>query len=161
MMKRFIININFFFEHKHHTDTSLYLLSLALALSVHNKLKKSIAPGLRACPSRSCDGWVCGLGAVGASLVFGLVRGTGSFAVVLPSVVLVSRIQLVQRYRGNIALVWDSEWRKGWMGHHHLEDVRRPNSLWMIHQHRWCASVCISENVSHCKPGVVCDLRFE
>ncbi len=31
-----------------------------------------IAPGLRACPSRSCDGWVCGMGAVGASLVFGL-----------------------------------------------------------------------------------------
>jgi hypothetical protein len=35
-----------------------------------------------------------GLGAVGASLVFGLVRGAGAFAVVLPSVVLVSRIQL-------------------------------------------------------------------
>jgi hypothetical protein len=49
------------------------------------------------------DGWVCGLGAVGASLVFGLVRGTGAFAPVLPSVVLVSRIQLAQRYRGNIA----------------------------------------------------------
>ena len=29
-----------------------------------------IAPGLRACPSRSCDGWVCGLGTVVASLVF-------------------------------------------------------------------------------------------
>jgi hypothetical protein len=63
----------------------------------------TIAPGLRACPSRSCDGWVCGLGAVGASLVFGLVRGAGAFAGVLPSVVLVSRIQLAQRYRGNIA----------------------------------------------------------
>ncbi len=62
-----------------------------------------IAPGLRASPSRSCGGWVCGLGAVGASLVFGLVRGTGAFTVVLPSVVLVSRIQLAQRYRGNIA----------------------------------------------------------
>ncbi len=37
-----------------------------------------IAPGLRACPSRSCGGWVCGLGAVGASLVFGLVRGAGT-----------------------------------------------------------------------------------
>jgi hypothetical protein len=49
------------------------------------------------------DGWVCGLGAVGASLVFGLVRGAGAFAAVLPSVVLVSRIQLAQRYRGNIA----------------------------------------------------------
>ena len=62
-----------------------------------------IAPGLRACPSRSCGGWVCGLGAVGASLVFGLVRGAGPFAAVLPSVVLVSRIHLAQRYRGNIA----------------------------------------------------------
>jgi hypothetical protein len=46
---------------------------------------------------------VCGLGAVGASLVFGLVRGTGVFAEVFPSVVLVSRIQFAQRYRGNIA----------------------------------------------------------
>jgi len=48
-----------------------------------------IAPGLRACPSHLCDGWVCGLGAVGASLVFGLVRGAGAFAAVLPSFVLV------------------------------------------------------------------------
>ncbi len=31
------------------------------------------------------------------------VRGAGAFAAVLPSVVLVSRIQLAQRYRGNIA----------------------------------------------------------
>jgi hypothetical protein len=42
-----------------------------------------ITPGLRVCPSRSCDGWVCGLGVVGVSLVFGLVRGDGAFAVVL------------------------------------------------------------------------------
>jgi hypothetical protein len=62
-----------------------------------------IAPGLRACPSRSCGGWVCCLGVVGASLVFGLVRGSGAFVTVLPSVVLVSRIHLAQRYRGNIA----------------------------------------------------------
>ncbi len=60
-----------------------------------------IAPGLRACPSHSCDGWVCGLGAVGASLVFGLVRGAGAFAAVLPSFVLVSRMPFAQRYRGN------------------------------------------------------------
>ena len=51
-----------------------------------------IVPGLRACLSRSCDGWECGLGAVGASLVFGLVRGAGAFAAVLPSCVLVSRM---------------------------------------------------------------------
>jgi hypothetical protein len=31
------------------------------------------------------DGRVCGLGAVDTSLVFGLVRGTGSFTVVIPS----------------------------------------------------------------------------
>jgi hypothetical protein len=48
-----------------------------------------IDPGLRACPLRLCDGWVCGLGAVGASLVFGLVRGAGAFAAVLPLFALV------------------------------------------------------------------------
>ncbi len=46
---------------------------------------------------------MCGLGVVGASLVFGLVRGAGAFSAVLPSVVLVSRVQLAQRYRDNIA----------------------------------------------------------
>ena len=51
---------------------------------------------------------MCGLGAVGASLVFGLVRGAGAFAPVLPSVVLVSRIQLAQRYRDNIATSFNS-----------------------------------------------------
>ena len=48
------------------------------------------------------DGWVGGLGAVGASLIFGLVRGAGAFAVVLSTFVLVSRIHLAQRYRGNV-----------------------------------------------------------
>ena len=47
------------------------------------------------------DGRVCGLGAVGASLVFGLVRGAGAFAAVLPSFALVSRMPFAQRYRGN------------------------------------------------------------
>jgi hypothetical protein len=51
-----------------------------------------IVPGLCSCPSRSCDGWVCGLGTVGASLVFGLVRGSGAFSTVLPSFALVSRM---------------------------------------------------------------------
>ena len=58
-----------------------------------------IAPGLRACPSHSCDGWVCGLGAVGASLVFGSVRGAGAFAAVLPSFALVSRMSFTQYHR--------------------------------------------------------------
>ena len=51
-------------------------------------------------PSPSCDWRVCGLGAVGASLVFGLIRGAGAFPAVLPTFVLVSRLQLAQRYRG-------------------------------------------------------------
>jgi hypothetical protein len=59
-----------------------------------------IAPGLRACSSRSCDGWVCGLGTVSASLVFGLVRGTGDFATVLPSFVLVSNMSFAYHNRG-------------------------------------------------------------
>jgi hypothetical protein len=48
------------------------------------------------------DGWVGGLGAVGASSIFGLVRGAGAFAAVLPTFVLVSRTQLAERYRGNV-----------------------------------------------------------
>jgi hypothetical protein len=58
-----------------------------------------IAPGFRAYPSHSCDGWVCALGEVGVSLVFGLVRGCGVFGVVIPSFVLVSRMSFAQRYR--------------------------------------------------------------
>ena len=61
----------------------------------------AVASGSRARPSHSCDGWVCDLGAVGASSIFGLVRGAGAFAAVLPTFVLVSRIQPAQRYRGN------------------------------------------------------------
>jgi hypothetical protein len=59
-----------------------------------------LSAGLRTCPSRSCDGWVCGLGAVGVSLVFGLVRGTGAFAAVLPSFALVSGMSFAQHNRG-------------------------------------------------------------
>jgi hypothetical protein len=47
-----------------------------------------------------CDGWVCGSGEVNASLVFGLVRGTGAFSVVLPSFVLVSRLPFAQHNHG-------------------------------------------------------------
>ena len=63
----------------------------------------AVASGSRARPSHSCGGWVCNLGTVGASLTFGVVRGAGAFAAVLPTFVLVSGIQLAQRYRGNIA----------------------------------------------------------
>ena len=44
---------------------------------------------------------MCDLGVVDDSLMFGLVRGTGTFDVVLPTFVLVSRMQFAQRYRGN------------------------------------------------------------
>ena len=42
----------------------------------------TVASGSSARPSKSCDWRVCGLGAVVASLVFGLVRGAGAFAAV-------------------------------------------------------------------------------
>ena len=63
----------------------------------------AVTSGSRACPSHSCDDWVCYLGAVGTSLPFGVVRGAGAFAAVLPTFVLVSGIQLAQRYRVNVA----------------------------------------------------------
>jgi hypothetical protein len=44
---------------------------------------------------------VCDLGAVGASSIFGLVRRARAFAAVLPTFVLVSRMQLAQQYRDN------------------------------------------------------------
>jgi hypothetical protein len=62
---------------------------------------EAVASGSRALPSHSCDGWVCDLGAAGVSLIFGLIRGSGAFDEVLPTFVLVSRMQLAQQYRGN------------------------------------------------------------
>jgi hypothetical protein len=62
----------------------------------------AVVSGSRAHPSHSCDGWGCDVGPVDASSLFGLVRGTGTFAAVLPTFVLVSRIQFAQRYRGNV-----------------------------------------------------------
>jgi hypothetical protein len=41
------------------------------------------------------------MGADGASSIFGLVRRAGTFTVVLPTFVLVSRIQFAQQYHGN------------------------------------------------------------
>ncbi len=61
----------------------------------------AVDSGSRARPSHSCDGWVCDLGAVVTSSIFGLVRGTGTFTVVCPTFVLVSRMKLVEQYRGN------------------------------------------------------------
>jgi hypothetical protein len=75
---------------------------LAFASSIHNKRPQHSVffTRSRARPSHSCGGWVCDLGAVGVSSIFGLVRGSSPFAPVLPTLVLVSRIQLAQRYRG-------------------------------------------------------------
>jgi hypothetical protein len=39
------------------------------------------------------------LGVVVTSSIFGLVRGSGAFAPVLPTFVLVSRMQFAQQYR--------------------------------------------------------------
>ncbi len=49
----------------------------------------------------SCDGWVCDLGKVGVSSIFGLIRGVGAFDPVLPTFVLVSRMYLEEQYRDN------------------------------------------------------------
>jgi hypothetical protein len=46
------------------------------------------------------DGCVCGLGPVGSSPIFGLVRRSGTFAVVFPTFVLVSRF-VTEQYRVN------------------------------------------------------------
>jgi hypothetical protein len=52
----------------------------------------SFVSGSRVHLSYSCDGWVCDLGVVDVSSIFGLVRGSGTFVWVLPTFVLVSRI---------------------------------------------------------------------
>jgi hypothetical protein len=54
----------------------------------------AVASGSRTRPSYSCDGWVCDLGAVGDSPIFGLIRRDGAFVAVLPTFVLVSRMKL-------------------------------------------------------------------
>ncbi len=63
------------------------------------KKRRTGKTGSRARPSHSCDGWVCDLDAVGASSIFGLVRGAGAFAEVIPTFVLVSRKYLEKQYR--------------------------------------------------------------
>ena len=70
-------------------DTLTRVSSFRVVLGVGETV---IVPGLRTSPSHSCDGWVCGLGVVGVSSIFGLVRGAGAFAAMLPTFVLVSRM---------------------------------------------------------------------
>jgi hypothetical protein len=56
---------------------------------------------------------VCGLGTVGDSLVFGLVRGAGAFAAVLPSFVSVSNMSFAQHNRGfSTSFSAASSWRR-------------------------------------------------
>ena len=64
-----------------------------------------IASGSRVRPTHSRDGWVCDLGTVGVSSIFGWVRGTGTFTVVLGTFVLVSIMHLAQQYRDNVHLL--------------------------------------------------------
>ena len=64
------------------TRTSGFRVGLGVGRSL-------FASGSHTRPSHSCDGWVCDLDAVGASLIFGLIRGTGSFTEVFPTVVSV------------------------------------------------------------------------
>jgi hypothetical protein len=61
-----------------------------------------ISSGSHTHPSHSCDGWVGDLGVVDTSSIFGLVRGSGDFTVVLPTFFLVSRMQLTEQYRDNV-----------------------------------------------------------
>ena len=83
----------FFFQ-----DHPVFRVGLGVGLGVGGV---NVSSGSRPHPSHSCDVCVCDLGVVVVSLIFGLVRGTGSFGVVLPTFVLVSRIQFVERYRVN------------------------------------------------------------
>jgi hypothetical protein len=53
-----------------------------------------IASGSRTRPTHSCDRWVFDLGVVVPSSIFGCVRGTGAFVVVLPTFVSVSRMHV-------------------------------------------------------------------
>ena len=59
-----------------------------------------IASGSRTRPSYSCDGWVCDLGVVGVPLIFGLSRGSGTFAGGLLTFTLASGFQLAQHNCG-------------------------------------------------------------
>ncbi len=63
-----------------------------------DKLRSVFGTGF--CVKNKIDGWVCGLSAVGASLVFGLVRGAGAFAAVLPSFALVPKMPFAQHNHG-------------------------------------------------------------
>ncbi len=60
------------------------------------KMEKDVEPkdddGVDGWGVSGWDGWVCGLGTVGVSSIFGLVCRSGTFTTVLPTFVLVSRM---------------------------------------------------------------------
>ncbi len=90
------------------------------------------------------DGWVCGLGAVGASSILGFIRGVRAFAAVLPTFVLGSRIQLAQRYRG--------------FGH--FLSVARASTFRVIHRwdmSRLCKNIIVANMKSIIMYGQLCD----
>jgi hypothetical protein len=70
---------------------------LSVGLSVDGEVITSVC---HTRPAYSCDGWVCDLGVVGVSSIFVWVRGTGTFTPVIPTFVLVSRMQIAEQYRG-------------------------------------------------------------
>jgi hypothetical protein len=81
-------------------EETIFVLVRDSALSVGLGVGGSaVASGSCDRPSHSCDEWVCDLGPVGDSSIFGLVRGSGSFVPVLPTFVLVSKMHPAEHYR--------------------------------------------------------------
>jgi hypothetical protein len=58
--------------------TRVWVLSVGLGVG-----GADIASGSCTRPTYSCDRWVCDLGVVDVSSIFGWVRGTGAFTVVI------------------------------------------------------------------------------
>ncbi len=60
---------------------------MAVTISPNGKMEQDVKPkdedGVDGRGGFGWDGWLCGLGEVGASFAFGLVRGAGAFAAVL------------------------------------------------------------------------------
>ncbi len=60
-------------------------------MNLYGKMEEDVKPkdedGIDGRGVSGWDGWVCALGVVGASSIFGLVRRAGAFAAVLPTFV--------------------------------------------------------------------------
>jgi hypothetical protein len=81
-------------------------VALHSALEENGKMEEDVEPkdgdGVDGRGVFGWDGWVGGLGAVGTSSIFGLLRRSGTFDEVFPTFVLVSRIQFAKQYRVNV-----------------------------------------------------------